>query len=167
MKSIVYRDGKALPITGIAITGGCLSFWWLLFFLSVNETMPWWFWLIASFVSVIALSLIGFFLALLIGEKAIVSERSLIRIFLAKKKEILKTDILLIADICLCKDRFLVVYPKGYDLEILSKHKSVFTEMVEKTKMIQKDDKLILFRKTRKMAELLEKFGYPVTDIVD
>lgn len=168
MVSVTYRDDKAFIIAGISVMGGILACFWLLFLLTKNESMPWFMWIVAAGVSGIAASLLGVFIALLVGMKTIVSERSIAKVIFRKRKEIQKEDISLIAEEALGKgDRFYVVYPKGYDQELFARHKSPYTDILERTKMIQKDRRLLVLTKTKRMSEILNQFGYTVSIIVE
>lgn len=167
MVSVTYRDGKGILIVGISLMGGVSALMWFLFCLVKNETMPLWFWFIPTAVTVGALSLAGIFAAFLIGLKAIVSEDSLTKIEFRKRREIRKRDILAIVDITLGKDRYYVVYPKGYDSDKLAKHTSKYVGIVERTKLIQRDKRLLIFTKTKRMSELFDRFGYTVTIVVE
>ena len=102
-----------------------------------------------------------FFAVELATCKAIVSDRSLIRSSLKGKREILKEDILLIADISIGKgDRHYVVYPQSFGRAEVEKHFSVYLSMGERTALIQRDKRLLVFLKTKRFTELLTTFGY-------
>lgn len=159
--SVTLRGDKALLVTGISLFGGCLSLFWLLFLLLPGAEMPWYIWLIAGFISFVAVSLVAVFVALLVGCYCEVSENSICQVAFGKKHLILREEILLIADIPLGKgDRFYVVYPKGYDENELRAHFSIFAGDVERTKAIQRDKRLLTIRKTKETAHILQRFGY-------
>ena len=84
-----------------------------------------------------------------------------------KRREIRKRDIFAIVDITLGKNQCYVVYPKGYDSDKLAKHTSKYVGIVERAKLIQRDKRLLIFTKTKRMSELFDRFGYTVTIVVE
>lgn len=167
MVSVTYRDGKGILIAGISLIGGASAVMWLLFLLLKNEAMPWWVWLIPATVTVGSFSLVGIFTAMLIGTKVIVSEHSLTKIVFRRRREIRKGEILAIVDMTLGKNQCYVVYPKGNDSGKLAKHTSQFVDITERTKLVQSDKRLLIFTKSKRMSQLLERFGYPVTMAIE
>lgn len=163
MVSVVYRDGKAKIIAGIVLFGVGLFLLWLvpIIFLTTDETIPMWFWMIIFVLTGLNIAINCILAAMLIGAKAIISDYSLAMVFFRKKREILKKNILFIADMPLGQgDRFYVVYPIGYEQQLIDKHLSVYTNTHERDIFIQKDKRLLVFTKTKRMSELLSKFGY-------
>ena len=167
MKKVVYRDNAAGLITGICLSLGDLLALWLVFIIAKNESMPGRVWIIPIILSIVSLVLAAVFLTFLIGVKAVVSEYSLARIKFGKKTEIAKDRILEIDDVFLGRTRAYVVYPAGYDREKLLKQQSPYIDLVERARMIQGDNDLLVFAGTTKTAELLKKFGYTITKRVD
>ena len=158
--SVTYRDEKAIFISVIVLCGVCLVMLWAIAFTQFNGP-GWPMWIIAAAISVPGVGLITFFTVELATHKAIVSDRSLIRSSLKGKREILKEDILLIADISIGKgDRHYVVYPQSFGRAEVEKHFSVYLSMGERTAFIQRDKRLLVFLKTKRLTELLTTFGY-------
>lgn len=165
--SVTLRGSKALLVTGISLFGGCLSFFWLLFLLLPGAEKPWQIWLIAGLLSITMVSLIVLFIALLAGSYCVVSENSVCGIFFGKRREILKEDVLAIIETPLGKgDRFYVVYPKGYDENELRRHSSVFISNVKRARVIQRDKRLLIIRKTKEATQAFQRFGYAITEII-
>ncbi len=168
MKSVVYRDGKAPLIVGISFTATMLVLLWTLVSIVRSESIPPWVWALVATIGGLLLFPMGVFVAMLIGEKSIVSERSLTKVVFKRKRELLKENILLIAEERLGKGEwFYVVYPKGYEPELFDKHKSFSTSILERTKMVQRDKRLLVFSKTKRMSEILNRFGYIATAIIE
>lgn len=161
MISVTLRGDKALLVTGISFFGGCLGLFWLLFLLLPGAEKPWGIWLLAGLISLGMVFLIGLLIALLVGCYCEISENAICNVAFGKRRLILKKEILLIADIPLGKgDRFYVVYPKGYDESELRAHTHISIGEVERTKMIQRDKRLLIIRKTKKTTQAFQRFGY-------
>ncbi|MCR5349018.1 MAG: hypothetical protein K6E59_05385 [Bacilli bacterium] len=95
--NVIYRDGKAPLIVGISFTTATSVLFWTLVLMARNDSMPSWMWTLTATIGGLLLFPMGAFVAILIGEKSIVSERSLVKMVFKRKRELLKEDILLIA----------------------------------------------------------------------
>ena len=167
MESVTYRDAKAGLVAGISLMGGNAAIGWLIFLLVKNDGMPWWVWLFPSSLTALSLWIVALFSALLIGCKSVVSRDSLAQISFGKKKEMRREDILLVADEAVGKGRCYVAYPKGYDPEAIRRHAPSRIGVVASVKAVMGDERLLTFTKTKRMSELLEAFGYPVSMVID
>lgn len=167
MEEVTIREHKGSYIFAIIFFGTYFTVVWSLIFYFGRSVSQWYFWVLFSFLIIGSLALVGFFVAFLIWTKTIISEKSLTTVFFKKKKTIFKEDILLIADVCMRRSRYYVIYPKSYDKDMIEKHKSVYLTPDERGNMIVKDDRLLFIPKTKEITELFQRFQYIPTLIID